>query len=204
MAPQSPKPERIESLEQLQTQIAQIVDRVNQVPGLLCAAAANPLLALEELGFELDPGVASEIAERARFSLADIKRRIRLRDKIFADAGREFDLTSSSELREVIAAATRVDVSEIEVTLPYALRLQAIAGSVLRASREPAQDTALADPLEKFRGVHPLIGSLLEYRRIEAHAPRFCSPQMYKRLRSGSVQLPILSMRARLKRKPLA
>jgi hypothetical protein len=44
---------------------------------------------------------------------------------------------------------------------------------------------AVSDPLTRFRGKHPIIEPLLEYRQLEASAARLAPPELYQDIRAG-------------------
>ena len=58
----------ISSIADVQKRIGAIIVEINTNPGLALSAAVNPILALEELGYVIDPEARSEIEERVRFS----------------------------------------------------------------------------------------------------------------------------------------
>ena len=63
---------RIDTLEDLQYLGPELLKRINADQGLAVAAAANPILALSELGYELAPAVRQDLEERSRFSKRQI------------------------------------------------------------------------------------------------------------------------------------
>jgi|GEM_PF-660492 len=201
---------KIDSWEQLQQQVASILAHVNKDQRLALAAAVNPLFALEELGYEISPGVRPEIEDRLRFGAKKATRLKELRASIFKQAGRQFDIDSPTELGRVLFdelklrganVNTRADAYEGGSTIQ-----QSPAGSRLSASpdtkplpyRRPEAEP-LADPLEVLKEAHPVIAPLLEYRRLEASRPRFAPRSFFEAVRQGKRSLPVRELRGRLK-----
>jgi DNA polymerase-1 len=179
---------RIESWEQLQGEVEPILDRLNADPELAIAAAVNPLYALEELGYELDPQASPQIEDRLRFDPRTVIRLQRLRATIFEYAGREFDLRSSDELRQLLFEELSLPVPEPP---PDTSPLPPQIGG------QPRSEPVL-DPLEVLSDAHPIMESLLEYRRLEASRPRLAPRHLYEEVRQGKRRLPIRDIRARL------
>ncbi len=198
------KPQTIETLEELQRLVPSIVKAVNADQQLATRALANPLLALEELGYRLSEDLRPVAERRARFSLDKAERLEALAADVYKLADQRFDIDSPKELAHVLfeklklpriepAAAEhakRVSTAAVEAlpTLPLAPPL----------FRRPA----LPDPLEKLRGLHPVVAPLLEYRRLESSEPRLAPRELYERIRRGEVKLPVTRVRARLQRDP--
>jgi hypothetical protein len=173
------EPKAINSVEELQALGPALLKRVNSDQALAVAAAANPLLALTELGYELAPAVRQDLEERARFSKRQIAQRRKLQGELRRAAGRDVDVADPADLRRLLAEDLMVDAD-----LPRDLSLPI----------RPSAD----DPLERLRSAHPAIDPILMLRALEAGAPRFASAERYRALRTGSIKLPALRLTARL------
>ncbi len=192
-------PKTIQSFQDAQKQIQSILAELNAKPELALAAAANPVLALEELGYELTPQARLEIEDRVRFGQKKAKRIQELRSLIFDNVGHTFDLQSDEDLSAVLE----------ELRLP---RPRPVAAETRVAKRIPGPSLVVPpqmqwgrrqeDPLDSLRGTHPVIEPLLEYRRLESSEPRLASREVYAELREGKKKTPVLSIRARLKSQP--
>jgi hypothetical protein len=194
----------LESWEQLQQQAPQLLDRLHAAPALMLAAAANPLLALEELGYAIAPAVRQDFSDRLRFGAGGALRLRRLRERIFEHAGHPFDLESAAELQGVLFAELRLapapapspakaaagppDLGPLPVRTRFGASGSAAAGA-------PA---AAADPLAALGLKHPIITPLLEYRSLEASQPRLASRELWDEIRQGRHAVPITSLVARL------
>src|SRR4051812_11611067 len=92
----------ISSWKAAQALIPEILERLNADQPLLLAALANPLFALEELGYEIEPSFEEELIDRLRFGTKDAARIRHLRKEIFAHAGDAFDLESEDETERIL------------------------------------------------------------------------------------------------------
>lgn len=168
----------VTSWEDLQREVEPIVDRINDNQSLALAAAANPIFALEELGYRIDPEARPEIEDRLRFRPPHAKRLGQLRRDLYRLVGGPFDPASDADVRRVLSAAG------------------------VQVGRPSAEPDDAEDPFERLRGRHPLIEPLLEYRRLEAAEPRFATRDVYIALREGRRSVPITRLRAILKNGP--
>lgn len=168
----------VTSWEDLQREVEPIVNRINDDQSLAIAAAANPLFALEELGYIVDPEARPEIEDRLRFRPPDAKRLGQLRRDLHRQAGSRFDPASDADVRRVLSAAG------------------------VKVGRLPAEPEDGKDPFERLRGQHALIEPLLEYRRLDAAEPRLATRDVYAALREGRRSVPITRLRAILKTVP--
>jgi hypothetical protein len=187
---------KIDSWEQAQEQIVSLLEQLNANQALAVAAAANPLFALEELGYEINPQVRLEFDERLRFGSRTIVQLRELREAIFTQAGHAFDLNAPVELRRVL-------FDELKIPLPAQQAEQAAQSPRTPPDTSPLPPqlewtAKVEDPLEILRGAHPIMEPLLEYRRLEASQPRLAPRQLYDEVRQGKRRLPIRNIRGRL------
>jgi hypothetical protein len=195
---------RLDSWKEVQKQVQSILDRINADPLFALAAAASPLFALEELGYEVDPDLREDLSNRLRFGQKTSERLRKLREAVFRHAGHPFDLGSAEELRRVLFDELRVTARERP---PRSAQSQ-------RRPRRDAPDTSplppqlgwgqkVEDPLKVLRGAHPIMDPLLEYRRLEASEPRLASRALYDEIRRGERRLPVARLRGVLKVEPV-
>lgn len=186
--------------EKLQDRISSILDQLNANQDLALAAAANPLFALEELGYEIDPQARSEIEDRLRFDPPTVIRLRALREEIFEHAGHPFDLNSAEELKRVLFEELDLSVSGRQQN-----QSQQQPEELPDTSPLPPQlswTEKVEDPLEVLRDAHLIMEPLLEYRRLEASKPRLAPRPLYEEVRQGKRRLPIHNIRGRLKSQP--
>jgi DNA polymerase I-like protein with 3'-5' exonuclease and polymerase domains len=187
----------ISSWEQLREQVVPILKKINAEPALALAAGVNPILALEELGYRIEPQALFLIEARLRFDPQQIERLQQLQEEIFRHAKHEFDIRSASELGRVLFEELKIPVpGQGKKRSPQEGR-PALDTSPLphRYSGQPEAE----DPLEALRGAHPILEPLLEYRRLEASRPRLAPRPIYEEVRQGKRRLPIQKIRGRFK-----
>jgi hypothetical protein len=151
-------------------------------PRLMFAAFANPLLALQELGYEIPPDVLQEFEDRIRFGASGFEQIRDLRDKIFAKAGMPIDLGSKEAVYELLLRLLGTKQRD---------KLRSLSLADAAPLPITAFSTKAHDPLESLRGLHPVIEPLLEFRRLEASTPRFAPRELYEEIRQGKRALPI-------------
>jgi len=185
---------RIGSWAQARREVAAILEKINADPALALAAAANPLLALQELGYDVSPTARQEIADRIRFGEKVSQERDTLRSEIFTHAARSFDLDSAEDVHAVLFD---------ELGIGQGKRLRSTTPSDLALAYRPSAASEGAsrprDPLEDLEHEHPIIAPLVRYREIERSQPPFASPETYARLRRGEGRVPNIRLTARMK-----
>lgn len=189
----------IGSLKDARQQVSFIVAEINANPKLAIAAAANPLFALEDLGYEITHEARTEIADHVRFGAAKAARLKRLRATIHKAASRTFDLESDESLREVLE---QLEVPLGKADSPgHAKKKHETPPVLLSLARSPQLKWVSKedDPLEACRGRHPIVDALLEYRQIESSEPRLATRALYDEIRQGKRRTPLVSVRAVLK-----
>jgi len=196
--------EKIVSWEALQKQISSILSKVNKDRALALAAGVNPLFALEELGFDVEPSVRPDIEARLRFEPRTAIKLRDLRESIFKHVGHAFDINSSEALHAVLFNELKLGTayggkSKAEQQATYKTEQQPIHPDtkplpVQRRGVEPTKD-----PLEVLSKAHPVMKPLLEYRRLESSRPRMAPRNFYDSVRQGKRSLPVREISGRLK-----
>jgi hypothetical protein len=179
----------VETLQQLQKHVPSIVKNINADPALALAAAVNPLLALEELGYQIPGPLRQTVEHRIRFSLEQFKRLEELSAEIHLAFGQQFDIESASELSEVLRREMKLQEGQ---RVPSNLSMQPQLKWTERQE----------EPLEQFRDAHPAMKAILEYRQIEASEPRLGSRELYDQIRQGTIPLPAKTVVFQLKKGP--
>jgi hypothetical protein len=190
----------ISSWTELREQAPYLLERVNSDAGLALRAAMNPLLALEELGQEVDPAGRQEIEDRLRFRPRAVARLRHLRKAIHKQSGRAFDIDSGAELAVVLFDELHVGQLDQGRRPGRYEKRRSLRPDTSPLPPQVGWGPKVTDPLEVLRGAHPIMEPLLEYRRLEASAPRLASPALYEAVRSGRRKLPTLTARGRLRR----
>ncbi len=185
----------IDTLEDLQRVVPSVVKAVNADEALMKRALVNPLLALEELGYQLTDGLRAQVERRVRFKVEVAHKLETLAAKVFKQAGESFDIDSPAALDKLLFGKLKLPRGEAAPG-----KREAVAA--LGLAPTPFRLPAATDPLERLRGQHPVMAPLLEYRQLEASEPRLAPRELYDRVRSGEVKLPVIRARARLQRGP--
>ena len=196
---------RISSLNQFQRVVPAIVKALNENPELALRAAANPLLAVEELGYTIAEGVRRDAERRVRFSQETVERLAKLEVQVHEIAGEPFEIDSGEAL--AIVLFEKLKLAPPESGTPKQQRNAAQKAPDLRLVTDPLPPRVVGhgpveDPLEPLRAAHPVMEPLLEYRQLEASSARLASPELYERIHRGEVELPVTSIRVRLQRGP--
>ncbi|MBL3596350.1 hypothetical protein JMM63_12330 [Rhodovulum sulfidophilum] len=210
------------TFQDVQAAVKDIAARLNATPELARAALINPLLALEELGFELDLAARLELEDRARFSKKQSAERRKLRDEIFEAAGRVFDPGQGDVLAAVlfdelnldVAGSKRPDLSPLPIQLraepaaknkivrvkasQIASRFSVKAKEKSVAKLDPGliDRATISDPLKALTKAHSVVPPLLAYRQLDAAVPRFAPEPLYHAVRSGKRRLAGIVPRA--------
>ncbi|GAA2184189.1 hypothetical protein [Micromonospora lupini] len=176
--------DQIDTFSDLQARAGAILARLSAAPTLAIAAATNPLLAVEHLGYQFNPDTRAGIGDRIRLGPTAAKKLADLRTTIARLVDRQVDPDDGPAVRRLLTD------------------LGVLPGS---GGDEPDTDPprwqpggAGADPLEPFRDRHPVLVPLLEYRRISARRPRFAPPRAFAAILGGTVTTPLTAVSGRL------
>jgi len=197
-------------MDALRRRVPSIVQRINADEALAMRAAANPLLALEELGYELEEDLKREVALRIRFDQRTIETMQGLSARIHELAGEPFEIDSPAHLGAVLferlklpalpPAPQRVVVAEGTIAARSVGQRTRTPADALETPRKVPGGVRPPDPLEALRGKHPVVEPLLEYRRLQGSVPALASRELYEKIKRGEVSAPKLRLRAVLRR----
>ena len=187
---------KISSMTEMETRLAEVVGALLADEKLTMRAAVNPVFAMEELGYEFPDDLRASIERRALPS-----RRV----QADGDARRRHPQNSWRKINPDSAAdLERLLFEEYKLVQPrLTLREQLppahhslIATNYATEALPPQLDRspAVKDPLEELRDAHPIMPPLLEYRHLDASAPRCATREFYEQVRNGSVRLPITKL----------
>jgi hypothetical protein len=154
----------------LQARVEWIIGEITADAALTAAAAANPLLALEELGIVIDATARDAIADRLRYGPARSVRVRRLRERVRKAFGQDIDPEDEDSVRGIV--------------------LEENLGS---------SSSDLDATLHEASAWHPGAKSLLELRSVVASAPGFAPRSTYQAIRTGDLSVPISNLRIRFK-----
>jgi hypothetical protein len=179
----------ISSLRELQLQMPRIVQAVNANPKLALAAAANPLLAIEQLGYKLSPEAQKEIEQYARFGPDNLKRLAEIETefgKLLATKTVPVNLTEARALFEKSGhAQPDKSTTEKKMTLKPT-KNQGLEASLenIFASRvwSVSEEKKLLSELSARHASLPL---LFEYRKIHRQRQSFATRSAFETILSG-------------------
>jgi len=191
----------IDTVEQAERLAPALMRALQRDPLLAQRTLANPLLAVEELGYQFAPDVRAALARRLRFPPPILDELQRANDQIQLLAGHPFNVDSPTELDAVL-------FGELGLPRPSGAIDQQLQPEQLPPGTDFSQATAplpwqapftakVTDPLEVLRGQHPIMDPLLQYRALDASQPRLAPVEVYEKIRSGEVTLPIKAVRFR-------
>jgi hypothetical protein len=202
----------LSSMDEVREVVPAVLERINGDQRLATAALANPVMALEELGYELSSELRPAIVRRARFSRRDHDRLVELSDQIDGAAGRHVAPAERADLERLIFEELQLPrPNEYDREPPQAAgagRPDAKTGEPVqqaeRQHREPPRPLhrrpprPWRDPLEELRGRHPVMEPLLAYRALDAQRPPLADAELYAAVRAGRVSTPVTRIRGRL------
>jgi hypothetical protein len=200
------KTRTIGSMEELFEVIPQVFETINADPALTMQFAANPLLLVEELGYELSDEMRHFAARRMRFSAETFERMVGLEAQIWEHAGERFDIDSEEALSTVlfdrlklapakpkrVSRRSRKEQEQVEEESST----DEITPAVRLAAPLPARvigHDPIEDPLEYLRDEHPIMEPLLEYRQLEASSARLAPRAVYERIKKGEADVPMIT-----------
>lgn len=193
-------------------------------PQLAIAALANPILALQELGYDLAPEIAGHMERLARFGAA----RTQEIEAIEADLRRELGPEAPIGDRPSLARAVieRLPESLLDADFPEdgerETRTSAPKGDAAKPSAKdvpPPRGTAVRDklapilsepvqrrfdrpaqqpdPLAVLKGRAPLLDAMIRLREIEASRARLAEPEVFHGILGGRIATPVARVRFR-------
>jgi hypothetical protein len=195
----------INSLRELQKLVPRLLKETAGNESLLLAAAANPLLALEQLGYQVTPTAAREIELRARFGSEGATVYEETEAALYAAAGTTFDAGDPDAVSRVLETLLEERYEGKEEPAPKAAQRSltpARRRKLLEVARTPPAGppgyAPRSEPLAEFSDAHPIIPLLIRWRQMEHQSPPFASQQMFERILAGELELPITAVEFKL------
>ncbi len=185
---------KIENFKDFHRLIPEFVKEINKNQQLAIRAAVNPLLAFEELGYDLPPEVQKKVGRFIRFRTKDRKRLTELEAEIYKTAGCTFDLDSPKEVETVLFETLKMRKPK---GMEEMVTLNVIEKWMTIAKKKKKKKVEKGDPLEGLKEKHAIIAPLLSYRKIQAGSSGFAPRSLYEELKAGKKKFPISKMRVR-------
>jgi DNA polymerase I-like protein with 3'-5' exonuclease and polymerase domains len=152
---------------------------------------ANPLLALEEIGYRVDPRARREFEERIRFSVEQVAQLRQLRKRASQICRRGLDPDVPADVHKMLFEELGLTRQTATATFDTPAALEYLP--------RPGWLPTWTDPLEALRGHHELVDVLLQYRAVEASEPRLATREFFDAVRNGHVNLRLRSAVIRLR-----
>jgi hypothetical protein len=191
---------RLSSVDEAQKAMPRLIAALNEDPALARAALANPLFAIEELGYTIEEDVRKTFERRIRFTAEEAERLQGLADEINTAAGCDVDVDDPYKLAHVLFEVLDLPHPETkgdddhQISDRPAHEHEALPTEPLDP-RLPWLHQVRPDPLEVLGGSHPVMKPLLEYRQLDASQPRLASPDAYRRARDETKSVTNVSFR---------
>lgn len=202
---------KLSTFEAFHRLVPSIAKRINEDPALAMRAMANPILAMEEIGVELEPDVAREVERKLRFNEEQRKKLGELEAELRKTAGPHFDPDSAHQIEKLLfttlGLARPGDLPSLE--LPHVKAPRPVRLSLRRGEKSPDKPKAKArfglsiaerpaDPLKRLEGAHPVVDLLLAYRAITGKKPKLASRHDYELLKAKPNAFPFSKITIRL------
>ncbi|KQS27065.1 hypothetical protein [Dyadobacter sp. Leaf189] len=162
----------LNSWEDLQKAVTKITIALNNDENLKLAAAVNPLLALAELCYRINPDILDKVEDRLRFGPETAAKLDELRSTIHREAGGAFDIRSERDLNRVLFDELNIEAFDHK-------------GCPVCEPVRPRRKGEADDTLNTYAGLHPVIGPLLAFREIDASVAAFGDRFAYDQIRQG-------------------
>lgn len=191
---------KIGSLRELQLQMPRIVQALNANQALALAAATNPMLALEELGYELSPQARLEIEPYARFGPDNLQKLADLEAKIYGQLRVEKLPTNLAEARlifEKMDSGLGKTVQQQSTKPPKTGTIDAALSEIFALKTRSAveEEKLLAD----LAALHPALPLLFESQKIHRQRPAFSDRDMFEKIKSGQKKTIFTKVEFRLR-----
>ena len=202
----------IQNLKELQKLMPSIIKDYGEDQKITHAALANPILALEHIGYELTPDFKYELEFLIRFGEKKGKALLTLEKKIFKEVNKEFDLRSPDQLFEVLkpilklkAPAGKASKKAKETTkkAPKKISITSLTKAHLSLPPQLKWTEKVKDVLLDCPKKHPAIPLILKYRELESSEPRLASRQLFEKALKGKLKksFTLNNIRFRLKKR---
>ena len=185
----------ISSVHDLQLLMPRLLEKYGSDSELAYIALANPLAALEKLGYTITDDAKADLENYARFGKKGLEKYNELKEKIFSLTGQKFNLKINSELASVLEKLTSKLGSSGKKAIP-SLNIKELVESTPKLI-----ENKWTDKLETVKDAHPVIPALIELRKLENSVPKFADASTLKVIQQKKQSAPLTNIRFRLSRK---
>jgi hypothetical protein len=168
---------KLTHLKQLQKEVPDLIKKYGDDTALARAAMINPILALENIGYELSDELKHELDYHIRFGPEKKKQLLKLEKDIYKDVGKSFDLQDEKQIRKNIHPLISLKENAVLTKSTAKISLSGRKG-VSRVKAVSSQKTATS-PYAGFTKSHKVIPKLIEYQDYELNAPKLGSKKLF-------------------------
>lgn len=189
----------ISSVHDLQMLMPRLLEKHGTDTKLAYLALANPLVALEKLGYSITDDAKVDLENYARFGKKGLDKYNQLKEEIFSLSGKKFNLKNVNETALVFDKL----IKNKEKANPAAQKKSADSMNIKKLILTPPKqlNNKFTDELKKAKEVHPAILPLLELRKLEASVPRFADAETLAVIQKNKAKTPFTYIHFRLSRK---
>ncbi|MEO6818698.1 MAG: hypothetical protein ABI204_03150 [Ginsengibacter sp.] len=188
----------ISSVHDLQMIMPRLLEKHGNDSELAFIALANPLAALEKLGYTITEDAKFDLENYARFGKKGFEKYKELQGKIFTLTGQNFNLKNDNETASVLEKLINKGTKAGSAAKKTALSLD-IRSLVL--STPTSINNKWTDSLKTIIDAHPVIPVLIELRKLENSAPKFADASTLQLIQQKKEQTPLRNISFRLSRK---
>jgi hypothetical protein len=186
---------------------------------LALATLANPILAIEALGYTFAPEIRRHIERLARFGEERTRALEEIETRLRKELGEDLDLDNGAAVAKAVLARLPADQTPAQQTPADRANAEQRGASYGAGPDDRPADrldrdklaAALAevpqrrfdslkrpeDPLGAFKGTAPVIDDLIAFREIESSRARLARPDVFHKILSGELETPITRVRFR-------
>ena len=198
-------PGKITSLKELQLMVPRILQQYGDNEQLAYIALANPIAALERIGFSFDPAVREEIEFRIRFGKQGSAKVTQFKKSIFKLTGKNIDINSPDSIQESLVeifSGNKSTGKAKKALLKSALDEKKLQ-KILDIISEPPQafEDKVKDPLTAYIKDHPIIKEIVRLRKMDVIYPKLADEATINKILEVKDNIPIKNIKFRLSRK---
>jgi hypothetical protein len=189
----------ISSVHDMQMLMPRLLEKYGNDTELAFIALANPLAALEKIGYTITDEAKVELENYARFGKQGAGRYNELTEKIFSLTGQTFNLRDDAETASVFEKLVNNNAKTSATAAKKASTTSNISDLILSAPQ--LVNDKWTDKLEDAKDLHPAIPALIELRKLEGSVPRFADAATLEIIQQKKQSTPLTNITFRLSRK---
>lgn len=169
---------KLTHLKQLQKEVPDLIKKYGDNTDLARAAMINPILALEDIGYELSDELKHELEFHIRFGPEEKKRMLKLEKDIFKEVGKSFDLRSEKQIRKNIHPLIDLKTDAVLAKPRTRISISTSKGKSRVKAKKTSEESV--SPYSGFSKKHKVIPKLVEFQKQELTTPQLGSKKLFK------------------------